>query len=89
MASVIRTRLVRIGSSQGVRIPKAVLQQLKLTDAIELEVRDDQLIVRPSRAVRAAWAAHFQHMTEQGDDQLLDVGGSTQWDETEWQWLVK
>ena len=89
MASVIRTRLVRIGNSQGVRIPKAVLQQLKLTDTIELEVRDDQLIVRPSRAVRADWAAQFQHMTEQGDDQLLDEGGSTQWDETEWQWLVK
>ena len=89
MASVVRTRLVRIGNSQGVRIPKAVLQQLKLTDAIELEVRDDQLIVRPSRAVRADWAALFQHMAEQGDDQLLDEGGSTQWDETEWQWLVK
>ena len=87
MTSVIRTRLVRIGNSQGVRIPKVVLEQLKLTDTIELEVRDNQLIVRPSKAVRADWAVQFQQMAEQGDDQLIDEEGiRTQWEETEWQW---
>jgi len=87
MASVIRTRLVRIGNSQGVRIPKVVLEQLKLTDTIELEIQDDQLIVRPSKAVRANWAAQFQHMADQGDDQLFDTAPiRTQWEETEWHW---
>ena len=87
MTSVIRTRLVRIGNSQGVRIPKAVLEQLRLTDTIELEVKDNQLIVRPSKAVRADWAAQFQQMAEHGDDQLLDDEVvSTQWEEREWQW---
>jgi antitoxin MazE len=86
MTSVIRTRLVRIGNSQGVRIPKVVLEQLKLIDAIELEVQDDQLIVRPSKTVRVDWAAQFQQMAERGDDQLLDNGVATQWEEREWQW---
>ena len=87
MTSVIRTRLVKIGNSQGVRIPKVVLEQLKLTDAIELEVQDDQLIVRPSKAVRVDWATQFQQMAEQGDDQLLDPENvTTQWEETEWHW---
>ncbi len=87
MTSIIRTRLVRIGNSHGVRIPKVVLEQLKLTDTIELEVKDDQLIVRPRKAVRADWAAQFQDMAKQGDDQLFDNElVPTQWEESEWQW---
>ncbi len=87
MTSVIRTRLVKIGNSQGVRIPKVVLDQLKLTDTIELEVQDNQLIIRPSKAVRADWATQFQQMAEHGDDALLDDdAASTQWEESEWQW---
>ena len=39
MSAVIRTRLVKIGNSQGIRIPKVVLEQLNLTDTIELEVQ--------------------------------------------------
>ncbi len=87
MASVIRTRLVKIGNSQGVRIPKVLLEQLQLTDAIELEVQDNQLIVRPSKAVRVDWAAQFQQMAQHGDDQLLDADIiNAQWEDTEWHW---
>lgn len=87
MTSIIRTRLVKIGNSQGVRIPKVVLDQLKLTDTIELEVQDNQLIVRPGKAVRADWAAQFQQMAQLGDDVLLDDDAlATRWEESEWQW---
>lgn len=87
MSAVIRTRLVKIGNSQGVRIPKIVLEQLKLTDTIELEIQDNQLVVRPSKVVRADWAAQFQQMAAQSDDQLLEGATlSTEWEENEWQW---
>lgn len=87
MATVIRTRLVKIGNSQGVRIPKVVLDQLHMSDTIELEVKDNQLIVRSSKTPRANWATAFQQMAAQGDDQLLDdESGSTAWEETEWEW---
>lgn len=45
MSTIIRTRLVKIGNSHGVRIPKVILEQLRMTDTIELEVQDDQLVV--------------------------------------------
>jgi antitoxin MazE len=87
MANVIRTRLIKIGNSQGVRIPKIVLDQLHMTDTIEIEVLDNQLIVRPSNMPRANWATAFQDMAAYGDDQLLDADPSlTSWDETEWEW---
>ena len=88
MATVIRTRLVKIGNSQGIRIPKVLLQQLRLTDTIELEVQDDQLIVRASSSPRAGWAAQFKQMAAAGDDQLLDddLIHLSVWDDEEWEW---
>lgn len=87
MATIIKTRLVKIGNSQGLRIPKLILDQLNLSDEIELEVQDQQLIVRSTSHPRATWAAHFERMALQGDDQLLDTELTpTEWEETEWQW---
>jgi antitoxin MazE len=87
MSSVIKTRLVKIGNSQGVRIPKLLLDQLNLSGDVELEVHDDRLIVRPSSHVRADWAEQFRQMAERGDDHLLDPDFTlTEWEATEWQW---
>ena len=87
MSTIIKTRLVKIGNSHGVRIPKLVLDQLNLSTDIELEVQADHLIVRPSAAPRANWADQFRQMAESGEDQLLDVAATpTDWEATEWQW---
>ena len=87
MSAVIKTRLVKIGNSQGVRIPKLVLEQLNLSAEIELEVQDDHLIVRASTHPRADWAKQFRQMAEYGDDRLLDPDTAlTEWEATEWQW---
>ena len=87
MPTIIKTRLVKIGNSQGVRIPKLVLDQLNLSADLELEVQDNHLIIRPSTHPRADWAEQFRLMTEHGDDQLLDPDITvTEWEATEWQW---
>jgi antitoxin MazE len=87
MSTVIKTRLIKIGNSQGVRIPKLVLEQLNLSSDVELEVQDDHLIVRSSAHPRADWAEQFRQMAERGDDQLLDTEVTlTEWETTEWQW---
>ena len=87
MSTVIKTRLVKIGNSQGIRIPKLVLDQLNLSADIELEVQNNHLIVRPSTRPRADWADQFRQMAERGDDHLLDSDlALTEWEATEWQW---
>jgi antitoxin MazE len=87
MSGVIKTRLVKIGNSQGVRIPKLLLDQLNLSGDLELEVQDDRLIVRPSAQPRAGWAKQFRQMAEHADDQLLDPDFTpTAWEANEWQW---
>jgi antitoxin MazE len=87
MATIIKTRLIKIGNSQGLRIPKLILEQLNLSDDIELEVQDHQLIVRPTSHPRASWAEQFERMAINGDNHLLDTEPvPTEWEETEWQW---
>ncbi len=87
MTNIIHTRLVKLGNSQGIRIPKIILEQLRIVDNIELEVQGNQLILRASRTARDGWATAFQHMAANGDDQLLDDELlPTIWDETEWEW---
>ncbi len=87
MATIIKTRLIKIGNSQGLRIPKLILEQLNLSDDIELEVQDHQLIVRATSHPRASWAEQFERMAANGDDQLFDTEPvPTEWEETEWQW---
>jgi antitoxin MazE len=82
-------KIVKIGNSRGIRIPKILLEQSGLHDEVELEVRKNQLVIKPKRSIREGWESAFRRMAENGDDQLLDKDGmSTQsnWDEEEWEW---
>ena len=84
----MKTRIVRIGNSQGIRIPKPVLEQVGLPEEVELEVEDDTIIIRASTRARDGWAAAFESMSKAGDDVLLDAEATTasSWDEDEWEW---
>jgi antitoxin MazE len=84
----MRTRIVKIGNSQGVRIPKLLLERSNLAEEVELEAADDQIIIRSTRQPRHGWERAFRAMAESGDDSLLDSGtpAQTRWDEDGWQW---
>ncbi len=88
MASAIKTRVVAIGNSQGIRIPKVLLEQTGLGEEVELEVQENQIVIRSAPAARGGWAEQFQQMAERGEDALLDSDAValTSWDETEWAW---
>lgn len=84
----MKARIVRIGNSQGIRIPKPLLDQSGLRDEVELEVEPGRIIIRAAARPRAGWDAAFRSMAEHGDDALLDpeIGRATAWDEEEWEW---
>ncbi len=87
MVAVVKTRIVKIGNSQGIRIPKLLLDQLNLSGDVELEVENDCLVVRSSKPARHGWEEQFRLMA-QGDEQPLDVTTATltTWDDDEWEW---
>ena len=89
MSNIVKARIVKMGNSQGIRIPKLLLEQLGLQDQVEMEIAENQLIIRPAtKAARQGWEAAFREMAQYGDDQLLDAGAAnaSSWDEDEWEW---
>jgi antitoxin MazE len=86
MANPIRTQIVKIGNSQGIRIPKLLLEQSGIQTEVEIEVQEGHLTIRPIAQARQGWDEAFATMAAHGDDALLDEMTTTDWDETEWQW---
>lgn len=82
----MRANIVRIGNSQGLRIPKALLEACGIRDRVDLSVEEGRLVVRPVRSLREGWAEAAHAMAERGEDQLLDDETATAFDETEWEW---
>lgn len=86
MSINVRSKVVKIGNSRGIRIPRSLLEQAGLTDDVEMTVKGNNLIIRSVQRPRQNWAVQFAAMAEQGDDRLLDLITSTQWDGDEWTW---
>ena len=84
----MRARVIKIGNSQGLRIPKPILEQTGIRDDVEIEVEKDQIIIRPVKNSREGWDHAFKMMGEKGDDELHidDKNLSHSWDEEEWHW---
>jgi len=83
----MRTNLISIGNSRGVRIPKPLIEQCGLGDEIEMEVKDGAIIIHSVHETRKGWEKSFQEMAKEGDDRLLELTPvSTIWDEKDWEW---
>lgn len=82
----MRTHLVRIGNSRGVRLPKAIIAQAGLTDEVELGVRDGAVIIARASSARSGWAEAARQMRQRDEDRLLEAPTPTRFDEKEWRW---
>ncbi len=84
----MRARVIKIGNSQGLRIPKPILEQTGIMDDVEIEVEKNQIIIRPVKNVRVVWDEDFKLMGQSDDDKLVfdDSKILNSWDEDEWQW---
>ncbi len=84
----MKSRIVRIGNSQGIRIPKPLIEQTGLGQEVEIEVDGNRLIIARAVQPRTGWASAFQKMARMGDDILLDGDEHipTEWEEGKWEW---
>lgn len=82
----MKTRLVQIGNSRGVRIPKPLIEQLGLEAEVELRAVDNALVIMPAHRPRADWAQAAELLHQRGEDGLLDEPASNRFDDAEWEW---
>ena len=81
--------LVRIGNSQGIRIPKAIIEQTHLEGReLKLQIVKDGLLVSPKKKPRKGWLESIEasikvHGNESPDNEWLEADLTSD-DELEW-----
>jgi len=81
----MKSELIPIGNSRGVRIPKALIDQSGLTRTVEITLRPEGLLISPARRPRDGWAEAFA-AAGRGDALLIPDAIANAWDMNEWQW---
>lgn len=86
----MKTNIVTIGNSQGIRIPKVLLEQSKLTREVELEVRGESIVITSARKPREGWDEMFRAALAAGEtddaEEFADWSENSlnHFDEKEW-----
>ena len=81
----MKTQIIQIGNSQGIRIPKALLEESGIAGDVNLELTPDGILIRNISKPRSGWAAVFQVISEQDDD-IASIDAPTSFEKKEWQW---
>ena len=82
----MKSRIVQIGNSRGIRLPKVLLEEAQLEDEVELEAEPGRIVIRRGNRPRTGWAAAARRMHQQGEDLLVDPTTATRFDEKDWKW---
>lgn len=84
----MKSQLIKIGNSQGVRIPKSLIEKSGIGRHVEIKAGKNRIVIAGASSPRAGWAEAFRAMALRGDDQLLDGDrlGTTRFDAREWRW---
>lgn len=85
------TSVRQIGNSRGVLIPAAFLASCQITDQVDMQLLDGQIVIKPvKRALRQAWftpsAAASEGLPAQDLGEAQDWGSATLADESDWVW---
>jgi antitoxin MazE len=82
----MRTKLVSIGNSKGIRIPSSFLKQCGIDNIIDIDIKEQRIIINPvKKRPREGWEKAFNTMHANGDDSLL-IDGITDSFEKDWEW---
>ncbi|MCE9498954.1 MAG: AbrB/MazE/SpoVT family DNA-binding domain-containing protein [Leptospira sp.] len=82
----MKTSIVKIGNSRGIRIPKAILAECHIQDEVDLRLDHNKLIIVPFKSKpREDWEKQFKNMAENRDDKLV-IPDSVDLSTEGWNW---
>jgi antitoxin MazE len=82
----MKTQIIQIGNSQGVRIPKVLLEESRISGEVDVELHHDGILIRNAQRPRAGWDEAFKAMAENEDDDTANDMPATEFEKKEWQW---
>ena len=82
----MKSQIIQIGNSQGIRIPKVLLEDSGIASDVDLELHPDGILIRNAQKPRAGWDEAFKTMAEEENDDLAGANTSTTFEKKEWQW---
>lgn len=82
----MKAQIIQIGNSQGIRIPKVLLEESRISGEVEIELHPDGIIIRKAEKPRAGWDEAFRAMAENEDDGVDEAVPPTGFERKEWQW---
>lgn len=81
----MKSMLVRIGNSRGIRLPKALIDEAGLTGEVDIHAEPGRITVTPLQSPRRGWAEAAAAAAHR-PTALLDEPVPTRFDEQEWEW---
>ncbi len=84
--TTMKTEIVRIGNSRGVRIPKSFIEEAGLENEVELRLVDGGILVESAPVPRTGWAEAAKQMHDADKRDALDDLFTTDFDDEEWTW---
>ena len=82
----MKARIVRVGNSRGVRLPKPLLEQAGLLDEVEIHAEPGRIVIESATRPRSGWSDAAREMAARGEDGLIDEAPPTRFDAEEWSW---
>ena len=82
----MKARIVRVGNSRGIRLPKPLLEQAGLREEVEIHAEPGRIVIEAAARPRTGWADAAREMAGAGEDGLLDEPTPTRFDAEEWSW---
>jgi antitoxin MazE len=64
----VELKIIPIGNSRGVRLPKEIIERYAIEETIVLEVREEALVFRNKQDKRLSWEDTFKAMARERED---------------------
>jgi len=81
----MKSQIIQIGNSQGIRIPKVLLEESRISGDVDLELHPDGILIRKAQRPRDGWDEAFKTIAENDEDEL-ETPAATDFEKKEWQW---
>lgn len=83
---IMKAQIIQIGNSQGLRIPKILLEETGISGEVELESVENGILIRNLQTPRGSWDESFKALADIDDDVVSDPSFDSVFDRKDWKW---